>query len=92
MKPDVTGVPGQAVAGISGPAEAALLARRWVRRAHEIVDEGEVEVHEILSANRRVLRRVAEALEEHGHLDADTIAVLAKEGRLIEQDDTRRRT
>jgi hypothetical protein len=45
-------------------------------RVHEIVLDAEAEAVEILRANRRALRRIAEALEEHRHLDAAEIAAL----------------
>jgi hypothetical protein len=71
-----------------GP-ELAALYEHLAPRVHEIVCDAVDAAREILVTNRRAWRLVAEALAEHKHLDADTIAVLSKEGRL-KQEDARR--
>jgi hypothetical protein len=74
-------------AGASAVAER--VAARWLARAHTLVDLAEVEVCELLSANRRALGKIAERLEENKQLDAVDIIQLAGEGRLIEREDRR---
>lgn len=64
---------------------AGLLAARWLARAEKLVALAEAEVYGILNTNRRLCRRIAAALEEHGHLDAAEI------GAFIEDDDNRRK-
>lgn len=70
-------------------AVAERVAARWLARAHVLVDEAEIEVCELLSANRRALGKIAERLEENKQLDAVDIIQLAGEGRLIEREDRR---
>jgi hypothetical protein len=68
---------------------AAAVAARWLARAHVLVDAAEVEVFELLSADRRGLGLIAERLEQHRNLDAiDVIAIAAEAG--LEQEDRRK--
>lgn len=64
------------VAGVERNASrvAERIAARWVARAGVLVDAGEREVFELLGRNRRLCRRIAEALEKHGRLDGEEIA------------------
>lgn len=70
-----------AAADLDPDEAAAALARRWVERAHVLVAEAELEVYGILNEHRRTLRRIAEGLELHGHLDAGEIAGLIEHDR-----------
>lgn len=67
-----------------------LVSRRGIRAA-ELVHEAEVEVHELLGANRVFLRFVAARLEEYGqHFDGDACAALLAEGAERQRIDDRR--
>lgn len=63
---------------------AARIAARWLARAEKLVALAEVEVSELLDANRRALRLIAARLEENKTLDAVDLIALAGEGRLTE--------
>ncbi len=69
-----------AAADTSPDEVTEALAARWVRRAHELVGEGESEVRELLGRHRLTVRTLAGHLEQWRFLDGRAVHAIV-EGR-----------
>jgi hypothetical protein len=75
-----------ASASVSPDEAAAALARRWVARAHVLVEEAEGEVGELLGRHRLVVRTLAGHLEQWQYLSGRAVHALVEESRLRQAD------